>query len=233
MKVVRSQLPLGLRLRDSSVFGSFFAGRNQPIVDALQALAPGTLPPVVFLHGVGVIGKSHLLQATCVAAPSKGLSAAYLPLLDVGHMGPEVLAGWGELDVVCLDDIDHVAASREWNLALFALHQQLEERRAKLVIASRLAPASLKLRLPDLESRLLGGLVFTLHALDELEQTRALQLRAKLRGFDLPEDTASYLLRRLPRDMATLCKFLDELDEASLIAQRRLTIPFVREVMDR
>jgi DnaA family protein len=52
-----------------------------------------------------------------------------------------------------------------------------------------------------------------------------------LRGFELPDETAQYLLRRLPRDMATLCRFLDELDEASLAAQRRLTVPFVKEVM--
>jgi DnaA family protein len=33
--------------------------------------------------------------------------------------------------------------------------------------------------------------------------------------------------------MTELCEWLDRLDRASLAAQRRLTIPFVREVLAR
>ncbi len=58
-----------------------------------------------------------------------------------------------------------------------------------------------------------------------------MQLRAAQRGMDLPEETATYLQRRVPRNLAWLCDFLDALDEASLSAQRRLTIPFVRDVL--
>ena len=38
-------------------------------------------------------------------------------------------------------------------------------------------------------------------------------------------------MRRLPRDMASLCGWLERLDHASLAAQRRLTVPFVRDVL--
>ncbi len=41
-----------------------------------------------------------------------------------------------------------------------------------------------------------------------------------------------FLQRRLPRDMESMCAFLDELDEASLAAQRKLTVPFVRAVLE-
>jgi len=60
-----------------------------------------------------------------------------------------------------------------------------------------------------------------------------LKLRARHRGLELPEETAQYLLRRLPRDMATLYDWLDLLDVAALAAKRRLTVPFVREVLAR
>jgi hypothetical protein len=59
----------------------------------------------------------------------------------------------------------------------------------------------------------------------------ALRLRAAGRGLDLPEDTALYLLRRFPRDMHALGRLLDEMDVASLTAQRRLTVPFVRAIL--
>jgi DnaA-homolog protein len=87
--------------------------------------------------------------------------------------------------------------------------------------------------LPDLGSRFAGGLMLTLQGLEDTEQVSALQLRAQLRGFELPDETARLLLTRLPRDMTSLCGFLDRLDEASLVQQRRLTPRFVREIMER
>lgn len=226
-----SQLALGVRLRDGSVFASYFAGRNQPVKEALLALRGGEPPICVYLHGPTGAGKTHLLQALCARAGSGGESTAYVPLAEMLAMGTEVLAGCGEFACVCIDDIELMAGRRDWELALFGLHQQLDERRGRLVVAGTLPPASAGITLADLRSRLAGGLVLTVLPLDESEQIAALQLRAQLRGFELPDETAQYLLRRLPRDMTTLCRFLDELDEASLAAQRRLTIPFVKEVM--
>lgn len=225
------QLALGIKLRDSSVFQSFFAGRNAAVVDALRAVRPGCGPTCIYLQGASGSGKSHLLQAICVAASQRGEPATYLPLAELKDMGPEVLSGCGELACVGLDDIEVIAGRDEWERAVFGLHQRLDEQQARLIVAGTTMPAASGIRLADLRSRLAGGLVLSLQSLDEEEQIGALQLRAQLRGFDLPLDAAQYLLRRLPRDMASLYEFLDQLDEASLAAQRRLTVPFVREVM--
>ncbi len=227
------QLALGVRLRDSSLFESYYSGRNRPALDALLALRAGEPPTCVFLHGSEGVGKTHLLQALCARAGQRGEAVAYLPLADVAAMGPEVLSGCGELACVCIDDLGRVAGRRDWELALFSLHQQLDERRGRLVVAGPTAPAASGIRLADLRSRFGGGLVLTLQPLDETEQMAALQLRAQLRGFELPDETAQYLLRRLPRQMTTLCAFLDQLDEASLVAQRKLTVPFVKGVIGR
>lgn len=232
-----SQLALGLKLRDSSVFASYFAGRNQSAVNALRALgggaAAGSAPTCMWLQGPAGVGKTHLLQAMCASAHADERPAAYIPLHDVAAFGEDLLSGYGEFALVCLDDADAVAGHDRWERAIFRLHQELYECGGRLLVSAAAPPAALGFKLRDLASRLNGGLVLTLHALDESEQIAALQLRAQLRGFELPDETAQFMLRRLPRDMASLCAFLDELDEASLIAQRRLTVPFVREVMSR
>jgi DnaA-homolog protein len=226
------QLPLGVRLRDASVFASFHGGRNQAAVDALLALPPARAPTCVCLHGPAGSGKTHLLQALCARAYAAGSIAAYLPLQELGHVDPELLTGYGEFQLVCVDDVQTIAGVDEWERALFRLHQELEERGGRLVVASPAPPAAVAFHLRDLGSRLNGGLVLTLQPLDEQERIAALRLRAEQRGVELPEDVALFLSRRLPRDMASLCAFLDELDEASLSAQRRLTIPFVRGVLE-
>jgi DnaA-homolog protein len=226
------QLPLGIRLRDTSVFASFFGGRNQPVVDALLALPKGEAPTCVWLHGAAGVGKTHLLQALCVASGRAHEAAAYFPLIEASHLSAELLSGYGEFALVCVDDAQAIAGRDDWERALFRLHQELDERGGRLVAASAAPPAAAGFKLPDLASRLNGGLVMTLRPLDEQEQIAALQLRAQLRGVELPDEAAQFLLRRLPRNMAALCAFLDELDEASLIAQRRLTLPFVRDVIE-
>jgi DnaA-homolog protein len=225
------QLGLGVRLRDSSVFASFYAGRNAPAVESLRAVRLNSPPVCIFVHGPRSAGKTHLLQALC--AESSGETAAYLPLRELMSLGPEMLGGCGELDRVCVDDVELIANRADWQRALFALHQQLDERQAHLIVASCAPPAMTGIELADLRSRLGGGLVLTLHLLEEDEQIAALQLRAQLRGFELPEDTAAFLLRRLPRDMASLCDFLDRIDEASIAAQRqRISIPFVSKLLE-
>ncbi len=56
-------------------------------------------------------------------------------------------------------------------------------------------------------------------------------LRARTRGVDLPEDVARWLQRLHARDMGTLYPLLDTLDSTALVAQRRLTLPFIRSVL--
>ena len=227
------QLSLRIGLRDSSVFASYVAGRNQLVVSALAGLRSGSGPVCIFVHGPAGAGKSHLLQAICAAASSRQESSAYLPLTQLASFGPGVFAGCGDLAYVCIDDVERIAAQPDWERALFGLHQQLDERGGRLIVAATQAPSAIGFALADLASRLAGGLVFALQPLDDADRMAALQLRAHLRGFELPDDAAQYLLRRLPRDMNSLYAFLDELDQASLAAQRRLTLPFVREILSR
>ena len=129
------------------------------------------------------------------------------------------------------DDVDAITGKREWERALFVVLRDMQERGARLVMSAEVPPALIHWSLPDLGSRCAASAVFQLRVLEEEEQREALKLRARVRGFELPDDTARWLQRRFPRDMHTLYELLDTLDEASLVAQRRLTVPFIRTVL--
>lgn len=224
-------MPLPIRLRASSVFGSYHAGPNAAAVAALSDPRAHGPSPVFFLHGAAGVGKTHLLQALCARAGEQQWTATYLPLRELHDHGPELLDGAERLSLVCLDDVAAVLARADWNHALFNLHRELEERGGRLVLADEHAPVASAFALRDLSSRILAGTVLRLRALSEPDQIAALRLHAAQRGLELPDEVALFLLRRLPRDMSTLCTFLDELDVAALAAQRRLTVPFVRQVL--
>jgi DnaA family protein len=226
------QLPLGVRLPDRALFESFLPGRNTEALAHARSIAAGEARGVTWLSGPGGAGKTHLLQAICAAAGARA-RAGYVPLKQVAHLGAEVLDGLGQLACLCLDDLGSVAGDLVWERRLFGLVHESEEAGGALVVAANAPPALLHWALPDLGSRCAAGAVFALRALEEAEQQAALALRARLRGLELPEETWQWLRRRYPRDMRRLYELLDTLDEAALAAQRRLTVPFIRDVLKR
>lgn len=228
----QAQLALPVRLRDHASFASFEVGVHAALVAQLasQSMAPRGEQPC-WLWGSPGSGRSHLLQAICAAAGASGSVATYLPLAELAQLGPGVLDGHETSAVVCLDDLDQVVARRSWAVAVFGLYNSVREAGGWLVFATDTAPSSLVTALPDLDSRLAAAAVHRLHALADDALLRALVARANRLGLQLPEETARWLMHRMPRDATSLFAVLDLLDQAALEAQRRLSVPFVREVL--
>ena len=224
------QLPLGVRLRTTSSFASFHRGENAALIAALEMRARESGLPPLWIWAPPGAGRSHLLQAACARAGESGRRAGYLPLAAPWPTAA-LLNGFESLDIVCLDDLDRVVGESEWQRALFAFYNDIAERGGNLVISAAVPPQSLAIGLADLASRLAASIVWQLRPLGELEQAEALQVRARALGIDLSEETLQYLQRRLPRDLRVLCDALDRLDAAALAQQRKLTVPFVRSVL--
>lgn len=226
-----TQLALPLLLADHAVFESFYTGRNEALVATLTGIAAddGDRDYGCWAWGPPTSGKSHLLQALCEAA---GDRAAYVPMSLFTSGGPDILDGLASRDLICIDDIDSIAGLPDWEAALFGLFNQVIDVGGQLVVSAASTPRESHFDLVDLTSRMSKLPVFQIQSLLETERAAALRLRSRHRGLELPEDTAQYLLRRSRRDMASLYELLDRLDREALRAKRRLTIPFVRSVID-
>lgn len=222
------QLPLAVRLHDGAQFASFLPGANGEALAAAQQLAAGGAGRL-YLHGAPATGRSHLLQAICARVPGAG----YFPLGELRALGAGVLEGAEQMPLVALDDLDAIAGEGEWERQLFALYNAALASGQRLAVAARAPAAELSLGLPDLRSRLGAMPHYGLRALDDAQQRAALSLRAAARGIELPEETLQYLQNHFARDMARLTALLDRLDRASLEAQRRVTLPFIRQVLEQ
>lgn len=224
-----SQLVLPLQLADHAVFDSFLATGNEPVVDYLRSLTDSTVGHGAWLWGAPATGKSHLLQAACERFADR---AAYVPLQELRAAGADLLDGLASRDLVCIDDIDRVAGDDAWEQGLFNLFNEAHEAGHQLVVSATSSPRESGILLADLRSRMQRLPAFHLHVLDDAQRVAALQLRARHRGLDLPDEAARYLLTRSRRDMRSLYELLDKLDLEALRAQRRLTIPFVKSVLE-
>lgn len=227
------QLSLSIGLRDDASFENFLPGDNSIAFTLLQSVASGEKPEgSIYLWGGVASGKTHLLQAVCHQATKSDLQVAFIPLSKWREMDVAILEGLENFSLICLDDIDVIAGNKLWEQELFHLYNRIHEKNKQLIVSATSSLQSSTLQLPDLKSRLSWGLVFQLKELSEIEKSQAMQVRAKRRGFELPENVSQYLLKRYSRDMNSLFDLLNELDKASLTAQRRLTVPFVKKWLE-
>lgn len=181
------QLPLHVGPADRADFDNFYPGDNAALLHALREIAGVAQRAVLWAWGPPESGRTHLLQATTGAADAAGFRSAFVPAGDPA-VAPAVLEGLGELDVVCVDDIDRVAGRDDWERALFLLFEQLRQKGGRLVVAAARAPLHAEFGLPDLASRLSSGATFRMVALSDEQKQAALQFRAAWRGLQLPDE---------------------------------------------
>lgn len=227
-----AQIPLDVRLRDDPDLSNFVDGPNLQARRVVQGIIHGDGERLVYLWGPSGVGKSHLLKAAIGGRAALEQESSYIPLREVSSPTRFSLARTVSSGLVCLDDLGAVAGDRAWEEILFNIYNQLREDDRTLLVAARVPPAGLGLALPDLESRLTAMLVLPLAPLNDRERMEVLRDRARVRGLELPSEVAEYLLHRQRRDMHSLLGLLDCLDDASLAAKRRVTIPFIRELLE-
>ncbi|MDK2776166.1 MAG: DnaA regulatory inactivator Hda [Pseudomonadota bacterium] len=226
------QLTLSVAVRDDARFANYYAGPNEEIVQALQQQWTTRGEPYIYMWGSKGVGCSHLLQAACHYAEGLGHQSVYLPLDELAEYSPAVLESMEQLPLVALDNVQAVAGNAEWEEGLFHLFNRIRDLQGHLLIAGDQAPSHLGIRLPDLSSRLSWGMVYQVEPLEDDDKILALLLRAKRRGLNMSDDVARFILSRGPRDMQGLFDLLETLDQASLSAQRKLTIPFIKAEMN-
>ncbi|WP_370981347.1 DnaA regulatory inactivator Hda [Agaribacterium sp. ZY112] len=229
------QLSLAVGLFDEAYFSNFcLSDDNRQVVAALTMLSEGQQQGHILLWGAQGAGLTHLLQASCHHAVEHGLSHQYLPLAELCNLSPElVVDGLEQQQLVCIDGLEHIAGNARWEQALFHLFNRIRDMGHSTLMSSHSSPQELGIALPDLASRLKSGLTFKVHSLSDEGKVQALRERAQHRGMDLSSDVAAYILSHSDRDPRALFALLDRLDRLSLEQQRKLTIPFVKGVLEQ
>jgi DnaA family protein len=246
MSGASEQLLLSLRPRPAINFDTFFfdAG-NAATLHALREWLQQPKAGVFYLVGAPGSGRSHLLQAACTATED----SIYLPLQELSELDPAPLfEGMEHASLLCLDDIDAVAADRAWNEVLFhcfnrqvgavtgtTIDNTIGARPGaiggKWLVSAQVPAAQLPCALPDLGSRLGWGGSYRLAPLDDRGRQRMLQLQAQQRGMVISDELATYILQRYSRDSQALLELLERIDRESLRNKKPISINLVRKLL--
>ncbi|OUS17215.1 DnaA regulatory inactivator Hda [Gammaproteobacteria bacterium 50_400_T64] len=231
------QLNLALSLADDTLFDNFLTSpqsiRQQVLLALKNLFEEGVNLPansnVLLWGGVGS-GLTHLLQAACHEAVSRGQSIQYLPLEAMLSYPPQdVLQGLAECELVCLDNLHVAVGVPEWEEALFHLFNEVMAAGGRLLMSANAAPRALSFTLADLESRLAASTVFQLPQYSEADKADIVQFRAARLGLNMSEDALGFLLNRAPRDIHSLIDLLHRLDTFALQQKSRVTIPLMKK----
>ena len=233
------QLSLPILQIDEDTFENFYTENNEGLLASLRQNFVEVQQPFFYIWGGSNSGKTHLLKAISNHYLLNEQSASYIPLSKSQYFSPLVLDNADKLDVVCIDDLELVAGNDECELALFNLFNQIREQQSLfhngnktlLIISANCPPHQLQIKLADLRSRLTWGEVYHLPDLNDEQKRVILQRAAYSKGLELTEEVANFLLKHLDRDLKSLLEVLAQLDQASLQAQRKLTLPFVKETL--
>lgn len=212
-------------------FDTFYPKGNEQLLHRLQQVAQGRDGAGLYLWGATGSGKSHLLQAVCLQAQQAGVACLFLAARELLAMRPELLRDLGELPLLCLDDVDRLLGNAGWEEQLFHLYNRQRDCGHSLIVAAAAPPRQLPPGLADLRSRFSAMEIYAIQTLADDDKCALLQRAALSRGFALADDVASYILHRSSRDLVSLQKVLNRLDQQSLTEQRLITLPFVKKVM--
>jgi DnaA family protein len=232
MTTIATQIPLRLTPQALYQIDNFYFSQ-QELNTVVLTFCQQSTPQFLYVWGDAAAGKTHLALAIVEHAQKKhGKRSLYLPLAElVEQASPAVLESLEKQSLVCIDELEAVEGNSEWEEALFHCFNRLQEAGCQLLIMSRRNPTTLKIHLPDLQSRLAAGLVYQLDNLNDSAKQHVMMAQSRARGLEMSLDVAQYILHHHSRDLSALMAFLAALDKASMAAQRRLTLPFVRQVL--
>jgi chromosomal replication initiation ATPase DnaA len=214
------QIPLSLPHRPALERADFLIGEANAKAVALIDRWPDWQSRSVLLAGPVGSGKSHLVEVWCSASGAQAIAASALTIADA-----EALLAPG---AVAIEDL-HAGPIDE--AALFHLLNLATERRATVLMTSRMWPAALPLSLDDLASRLRAAQPVELAEPDDDLLGRVITKLFADRQLSVDQGVVKFIVNRMERSLEAANLIVDTLDKEALAHGRAVTTRFAAEAL--
>ncbi len=222
------QLALPFGASRAQTFFNFTGRNNEELINRLAALSTGFTS--TWMYGAEGVGKSHLLRAAIHTQQGYGVRCLVVDASDEASL--KRLARLGNTLCLAIDGVSKLVGRPTHETALFEAWNVLSLQQGQLILADERSPLAIKFSLDDLASRLRSSQVFEVRGLDEQGVRTLLQRRLRDRGLVVGRPVLDYWLTRRNRAVGALLDDLDRLDAASWRSKHRLTVPFLKTVLE-
>ena len=224
-KVNKEQIPINFSFISNRSFDNYVIGEDQFVIRTLKNLANATSPSLIFLNGNKSTGKSHLCSALIELSQKSICQLNESNILEVEL--DKILAH----DLLIIDDIDQIINNYEIEEKLFSVINDFILNKKNILVTSSEPLNKIKFELPDLSSRLKWDQVLIIPELTDNDKIKVLQKNSKERGWILSDNVCDYIMSHYKRDLFFLCNCVKSLDQASLALKKKITIPFIKNIM--
>jgi DnaA family protein len=226
-----TQIALPLSFDRHFSFDNFITEHADFVVASLKSLLELGSESIVGLWGGGDSGKTHLLNACALYAREHSIG---FQLYDGKHLADCDPVQFDEFDrntLLIVDNLDVICGKRDWETFFYGYINQCRDQDRRLVFSLSKKPQELSCVLADFQSRLSWGLLLELAVPGDAEIVHIIELRARLLGLTLSREVLAYLLTHFSRHLSDQIELLRRLDTVSLSTQKKVTIPFIKQVL--
>ncbi len=234
-----------IRLIPDYTFDQFVVGPSNRLAHAACAAVCnqlGTLYNPLFLHGATGLGKTHLLQATCVETLRRdpNLQAIYVTCETfVNDLVQAIASGQvqafreraRQADLFVIDDIQFLANRESSQEELFHTFNVLHQSGKQIVLSADSPPGEI----PTLEDRLISrfnwGLVVQIDPPSRETRQAILHKKARLRGVEIPDEVIDVIAEHVEANIRLLEGALTKLITVTQIGGKPLNVQTAREVL--
>ena len=214
--------------KSKAIFEHFYLDDlNSPVKNALLNQDD------LFLYGISGTGKSFLLQSLCNYYADSKKTSLYIPINEIKDFGSDFLDSLEELDLICIEEIDAISGDDNWEVAIFNLINNCLISKTRLIFCSQLNPSTINFNLKDLFSRIKKIDHLELFPVSESNLREALNFIKDINSYEVGDNEINYLMTHSKRSIANLVRIIDDLDQLSLQLKRKITIPLIKELIQR
>jgi len=230
--------------RKFASLSSFVVGANNRLAMYSAEMVvrnPGQITPLLF-HGPTSVGKTHLLEGiwSSQRKAGRGTTTIYLSAEQFTSHFLEALRGNGMpafrrkyrgVCVLILDDLQFLAGKRATQVELMHTVDTLLREGRQLVFAADRPPVELNDFMPELITRLAGGMVCRIEPPDYLTRLGIVAYLSSRLGIELPADVQRFIATRLTGHARELSGAICRLQATSEATGQKISVPLAEEAL--